>query len=167
MSLMQSPSPPKHGPRVELHRIACLLSFEQRALKGLSSLLTKLNIKALGSVTHSFLECHFCSVKPPKTLPLFAFMTVSVLGIPSHFLWKSVDLNPSLDASDPILDQQEIYKGLLAVSVIEYPLYSSLTLNLNNSKDLKLLKNKLKRYSSGRDQKWKIFDTNIFFKKST
>ena len=98
MFLKEWPSPPKHGPRVELHLIACWPSFEHSILNGFFSLLTKLNIKALGSVSPPPLECHFCSVKPPKIFPLFAFITVNVLGIPSQWEWKSVDLKPSLDA---------------------------------------------------------------------
>ena len=81
---MLSLSPPKHGPILELHRIACFPPSEQNTLNWFSSLLTKLKIKALGSVTQPPLECHFCSLKPPKILPLVAFMIARVFSIPSQ-----------------------------------------------------------------------------------
>ena len=98
MSVIPSSPPPKHGPYVEEQYNAYSPSFEHITLNGFSSLLTKLNKKALGSVTFSTLECHACSVKPPKIFPLLAFITVNVLGIPSQCEWKSPALNPSLDA---------------------------------------------------------------------
>ena len=89
---------PKHSPNSEEQYIASSSLFEHCTLNGFSSLLIKLNINALVSVTNSALDCHACSVKLPKLFQLLAFIAVNVLGILLQCEWKSLALNPSLDA---------------------------------------------------------------------
>jgi hypothetical protein len=88
---------PKHGPYEELHHSEDLSFPWYPLLNGLFLLLTRLNTKALVSLTQLSLELHASVVNPPKIFPFVDFIIVNVFAFPSHFEWNSLALNPSLD----------------------------------------------------------------------
>jgi hypothetical protein len=75
---------PNTGPLFEQQQMAFLPLLEQLALKGLFSLLIKLNMNELRSVTKTFLELHSFSANPPNTFPLVVLIRVNVFGILSQ-----------------------------------------------------------------------------------